>query len=228
MNLSEIAKLFLIVISISHGGAASAKAEFQAPTLIVGSILDHNRISRSIDRPLLAEGFKKIIQLTDPGALFHRKSQESLKGRDKISVAGLSIMKPGTGDEVDKEKTRADLTKRQLSPGSIQGRSASEAFPWKGLNPDGSYLWTRTVVCMAICERNTYHMRETLRGKGRLQSCFLKCKSDGSMTDITGEVYQESFRDDFAPVRYYQGYLDYIMGKIGVHPNRFPEWRQSY
>lgn len=50
------------------------------------------------------------------------------------------------------------------------------------------------------------------------------------MTDVTGEIYEASFKEDFAPLSYYKGYLDYVSSKPGVvePKNWFLEWRAAY
>ncbi|KAK1469819.1 hypothetical protein CMEL01_01586 [Colletotrichum melonis] len=57
--------------------------------------------------------------------------------------------------------------------------------------------------------------------------CLLKCKSDGSMTDVVGEIYETSFKEDFAPLAYYKGYLEYVSDKSGVVEPKM-EWRAAY
>lgn len=47
------------------------------------------------------------------------------------------------------------------------------------------------------------------------------------MTDIVGEIYEASFKEDFAPLAYYKGYLDYVSGKTGVVEPKMG-WRAAY
>ncbi|KAK1655091.1 hypothetical protein BDP81DRAFT_498589 [Colletotrichum phormii] len=217
MNLYQISKFLILVALIGYGEAAPARAESRGPRPYLGSRLDPYRITLPINRTRLTESFREHVTLTNGENSFSFKPQELTK-------------RLGVDDEVDENKPKIHSRTLQNSSGSLQGRSKPGAFPWEGLNPKGTYPWTRTIICMAICERNTYHMREILKGKGRWQACILKCKSDGSMTDITGEVYEASFKEDFAPLNYYKGYLDYISDQTGVvePKNWFLDWRPAY
>ncbi|KAK1656848.1 hypothetical protein BDP55DRAFT_639272 [Colletotrichum godetiae] len=224
MNLYQFSKFLFLVAFIGHGETAPAKAEFRGPKPYVGSRLDPYRTTLPINRTLLAGSLRKFEISTGTRDSISPRPQESLKKRVEVSVAGNPTIRSGAdADEVNEDKPR-------IHSRSLQGRSKLGAFPWAGLNPQGTYPWTRTTICMAICERNTYHMRNALKGKGRWQACILKCKSDGSMTDITGEIYKLSFEEDFAPLSYYKGYLDHISDKAGVvePTNWFLDWRPAY
>lgn len=47
------------------------------------------------------------------------------------------------------------------------------------------------------------------------------------MTDVVGEIYEASFKENFAPLAYYKGYLDYVSGKTSVMEPKM-EWRAAY
>ncbi|KXH69252.1 hypothetical protein CSAL01_01730 [Colletotrichum salicis] len=230
MNLYQLSKLLFLVALIDHGETAPAKADFRAPRLYVVSNFNPYRTTLPIDRTLRAGSFREPVLLTDSGDSYSPKSQELPKEQAANSVTRRSTATSSVGDKINENKSRIRLRTLQSSSGSLHVRSKPGAFPWAGLNPQGTYPWTRTIICMAICERNTYHMRDILKGNGRWQACILKCKSDGSMTDITGEIYESSFKEDFAPLSYYKGYLDYISDQTGVvkPKNWFLEWRPAY
>ncbi|KAK0372716.1 hypothetical protein CLIM01_09938 [Colletotrichum limetticola] len=224
---SQLAGLLLLVVSIGLVEAVPAIAKTRTLTSYPGSKLSFYRFAMPINRTLLSEKSENPVLLRDTRKSFSPKTQELRKERVETFVAGKSTVGPHVGSRVDEDKARTSFRTRQTAPGSIRARSKSGAFPWAGLNPQGTYPWTRSILCMAICERNTYHMRDILKGKGRWQACLLKCKSDGSMTDVVGEIYEASFKEDFAPLAYYKGYLDYVSGKTGVVEQKM-EWRAAY
>ncbi|KAK1472799.1 hypothetical protein CCUS01_17269 [Colletotrichum cuscutae] len=224
---SQLAGLLLLVVAIGLVGAAPAIAESRTLTSYPGSKLSFYRFAMPINRTLLTEKFGNPVLVTDTRKSFSPETQELRKERVETFVAKNSTVRPHVGNKVDGNKPRIAFRTRQTFSSSIRARSKPGAFPWAGLNPQGTYPWTKSILCMAICERNTYHMRDILKGKRRWQACLLKCKSDGSMTDVVGEIYEASFKEDFAPLAYYKGYLDYVSGKTGVVEQKM-EWRAAY
>ncbi|KXH26343.1 hypothetical protein CSIM01_03721 [Colletotrichum simmondsii] len=224
---SQLTGLLLLFVSIGLVEAAPAIAKSRTLTSHTSPEWSSYRFAMPINRTLLTEKFGNPVLPTDTRKSCSPETQELHKERVETFVAVKSTVGPHVGNKVDGDKARTAFRTRQAASSSIHARSKPGAFPWAGLNPQGTYPWTRSILCMAICERNTYHMRNILKGKGRWQACLLKCKSDGSMTDVVGEIYESSFKEDFAPLAYYKGYLDYVSGKTGVVESKM-EWRAAY
>ncbi|EXF83042.1 hypothetical protein CFIO01_06214 [Colletotrichum fioriniae PJ7] len=106
MNVSQIARLLLLVVSIVIVETAPVKAEARTLTPSFGLRLGHSKFMLPINRTLLAENFGDPNRLENDETPFSPKPQEPLKERVETSVARKYTARSHMGNKLDEDKPR--------------------------------------------------------------------------------------------------------------------------